>query len=219
MLHAQTSLMRGVIFYDKDVCSAVNLTAVNKLAVRYVMTTVSILTRTCLCLFWTECCYLSHDNVLNAEKQSFLLPPVWTLTRNVANQPFKTCRVQLLTYLHVSAHDRIELWALPEWLRDGGQPFLWRGRGGGRRLCHVKQPLQQPHQHVAGGSPWRQGRGSTQRDHKAQVSSGAFFWMDCWPTPNTRAFIRSPSRDEQTRQRARLLVSHCYSCIFFLAVM
>lgn len=71
MLHAQTSLMRGVIFYDKDVCSAVNLTAVNKLAVRYVMTTVSILTRTYLCLFWTECCYLSHDNMLNAEKQSF----------------------------------------------------------------------------------------------------------------------------------------------------
>lgn len=125
----------------------------------------------------------------------FLLPPVWTLTRNVANQPFKTCRVQLLTYLHVSAHDRIELWALPEWLRDGGQPFLWRGRGGGRRLCHVKQPLQQPHQHVAGGSPWRQGRGSTQRDHKAQVSSGAFFWMDCWPPPQTPVLLSAPHHE------------------------
>lgn len=64
---------------------------------------------------------------------------------------------------------RIRLWALPERLWNGGQPFLWGGRGG-RRLCHVKQPLQQPHQHVAGGSPWRQGWGSTQRDHKAQVS-------------------------------------------------
>lgn len=147
----------------------------------------------------------------------FLLPPVWTLTRNVANQPFKTCRVQLLTYLHVSAHDRIGLWALPEWLRDGGQPFLWRGRGGGRRLCHVKQPLQQPHQHVAGGSPWRQGWGSTQRDHKAQVSSGAFFWMDCWPPPKHPCFYPLPitrwtNPTEGSSPRIALLFLHFLSC-------
>ena len=52
------------IFYDKDVRSAADLTACYDNAV-------SILTQTYLCRFWTECCYLSHDNMPNAEKQSF----------------------------------------------------------------------------------------------------------------------------------------------------
>lgn len=85
-----------------------------------------------------------------------------SLSSFILNQPLKT-----LNRFRVSISVRIGLGALPERLWDGGQPFLWGGRGGGRRLCHVKQPLWQPHQHVAGGSPWRQGRGSTQRDHKA----------------------------------------------------
>lgn len=54
---------------------------------------------------------------------------------------------------------------------------------------------------------------------KHRSAAGLFSEWTADPPPNTRAFIRSPSRDEQTRQRARLLVSHCYSCIFFLAVM
>lgn len=96
---------------------------------------------------------------------------------------------------------RVRLWALPERLWDGGQQFLWRGRGGGRRLCHAKQPVQQPrHQHVAGGSPWRQRRDSVQWDNKAQVRSAICpHGFPNWP--HSPCAFHLWLKDEQTQQR------------------